>query len=128
MASLQKWEYSRLNKTGWNRIRIFPEFCSSLFVTKNTVIDIDFKHEVVRMKNYTDRIPLRAFGVVENPSWADFEEFLKERCLPASRAGLKGILREMDVPFFDPLLIIEKTNGRMAGDNQWVQMIRNIAA
>lgn len=30
-----------------------------------TVIDIDFKHEVVRMKNYTDRIPLRAFGVVE---------------------------------------------------------------
>ena len=93
-----------------------------------TVIDIDFKHEVVRMKNYTDRIPLRAFGVVENPSWADFEEFLKERCLPASRAGLKGILREMDVPFYDPLLIIEKTNGRMAGDNQWVQMIRNIAA
>lgn len=62
-------------------------------------IDIDFKHEVVRMKNYTDRIPLRAFGVVENPFWADFEEFLKERCLPASRAGLKGILREMDVPF-----------------------------
>ena len=86
-----------------------------------TVIDID-------LKNYTDRIPLRAFGVVENPSWADFEEFLKERCLPASRAGLKGILREMDVPFFDPLLIIEKTNGRMAGDHQWVQMIRNIAA
>ena len=43
-----------------------------------TVIDIDFKHEIVRMKNYTDRIPLRAFGVVENPSWADFEEFLKE--------------------------------------------------
>ena len=55
-----------------------------------TVIDIDFKHEVVRMKNYTDRIPLRAFGVVENPSWADFEEFLKERCLSASRAGLKA--------------------------------------
>ena len=53
---------------------------------------------------------------------------MKERCLPSSRAGLKGILREMDVPFFDPLLIIEKTNGRMAGDNQWVQMIRNIAA
>ena len=83
-----------------------------------TVIDIDFK-------NYTVRIPLRAFGVVENPSWADFEEFLKERCLPASRAGLKGILREMDVPFYDPLLIIEKTKGRMAGDNQWVQIIRN---
>ena len=34
----------------------------------------------------------------------------------------------MEVPFYDPLLIIEKTNGRMAGDNQWVQMIRNIVA
>lgn len=66
-----------------------------------TVIDIDFRHEVVRMKNYTDRIPLRAFGVVENPSWVDFEEFLKERCLPASRAGMKGILREMDIPFLN---------------------------
>ena len=76
------------------------------------------------MKNYTDRIPLRAFGAVENPFWADFEEFLKERCLPASRAGLKGILREMGVPFFDPLLIIEKTNGRMAGDHQWIQIIK----
>ena len=94
----------------------------------STVIDIDFKHEIVRIKNYTDRIPLRAFGVVENPSWSDFEEFLKERCLPASRAGLKGILREMEVPFFDPLLIIEKTNGRMAGDHQWVQVIHNTAA
>ena len=53
---------------------------------------------------------------------------MKERCLPTSRAGLKGILWEMDVSFYDPLLIIEKTKGRMAGDNQWVQMIRNVAA
>ena len=40
----------------------------------------------------------------------------------------ESVLREMDVPFYDPLLIIEKTNGRMAGDHQWVQMIRNAAA
>ena len=33
----------------------------------------------------------------------------------------------MEVPFFDPLLIIEKTNGRMAGDHQWVQVIHNTA-
>ena len=57
-----------------------------------------------------------------------FKRFRSRGCLPASRAGLKDILREMDVPFFDPLLIIEKTKGRMAGDYQWVQMIRNIAA
>ena len=48
-------------------------------------------------------------------------------CLPASRAGLKGILREMDVPFYDSLLIIEKTKGRMTGDHQWIQIIKKKA-
>ena len=35
-----------------------------------TMIDIDFLHEKIYIKNYTDQIPLRAFGVVDNPSWA----------------------------------------------------------
>ena len=61
-----------------------------------TAIDIDFKHEVVRMKNYTDRIPLRAFGVVENPSWADFEEFLKNNCSSTYKA--------LETVFTNPLL------------------------
>ena len=99
------------------------EIAKQIGVSRQTI----YKY-IYNAEHFTDRIPLRAFGVVENPSWADFEEFLKERCLPASRAGLKGILREMDVPFYDPLLIIEKTNGRMAGDNQWVQVIHNTAA
>ena len=93
-----------------------------------TTIDVDFRHEKIKIKNYTDKIPLRAFGVVEEPSWKDFEIFLQDRCLPASRAGIKEILRDMDIPFYDPLLIIEKTKGRMAGDNQWMQLIKKPAA
>jgi predicted DNA-binding protein YlxM (UPF0122 family) len=93
-----------------------------------TTIDVDFRHEKIKIKNHTDKIPLRAFGVVEEPSWKDFEIFLQDRCLPASRAGIKEILRDMGVPFYDPLLIIEKTEGRIAGDHQWMQLIKRPAA
>lgn len=88
-----------------------------------TVIDVDFKHERIKIENHTYKIPLRAFGVIENPTWEDFQIFLEDRCLPRTRFGLKEILRDMDVPFYDPLLIIEKTQGRMAGDNQWMKLI-----
>lgn len=85
-----------------------------------TVIDEDFKHERIKIENHTNKIPLRAFGVVENSSWEDFQIFLEDRCLPRTRAGLKEILRDMGVP----PLIVEKTQGRMAGDNQWIELIR----
>ena len=89
----------------------------------STVIDVDFKHERIKIENHTNKIPLRALGVLENPSWEDFQIFLEDRCLPRTRAGLKEILRDMGVPFYDPLLIIEKTQGRIAGDNQWIALI-----
>ena len=71
-----------------------------------TMIDIDFLHEKIYIKNYTDQIPLRAFGVVDNPSWNDFEYFLEDRCFPRTRDHAKEILRDMRIPFYDPLLII----------------------
>ena len=89
-----------------------------------TTIDVDFRHEKIKIYNYTDKIPLRAFGAVENPSWDDFQLFLEDRCLPSSRAGIKQILRDMDIPFYDPMLIIEKTRGIMAGDHQWIQLVK----
>ena len=88
-----------------------------------TVIFADFRNEQIRIHNYTDDFLLRAFGVVEHPGWEDFTWLLQERCLPAARAGLKQALRKMDAPFYDPLLIIEKTQGRMAGDRDWMQVI-----
>ena len=36
-----------------------------------TTIDIDFRHEKIKIKNYTDQIIFRAFGVVTDPDWAD---------------------------------------------------------
>ena len=75
--------------------------------------------------NYTKKIPLRAFGVVEHPTWDDFTWFLESRCFPKTRDHAKDILKEMGLPFYDPLLIIEKTDGRMAGDEQWILILKN---
>ena len=89
-----------------------------------TTIDIDFRHEKIKIQNYTDQIPLRAFGVVENPTWDDFQLFLEDRCCPRTRDHTKQILRELGVPFYDPLLIIEKTKGEMEGDHQWIMILK----
>lgn len=89
-----------------------------------TTIDVDFKHERIKIHNYTDQIPLRAFGVIKDPSWKDFEYFLEDRCFPRTRDHAKDILREMNVPFYDPLLIIEKTKGKMEGDHQWIMILK----
>ena len=93
-----------------------------------TTIDVDFKHEKIKIKNYTDKIPLRAFGVVENPTWEDFQWFLKDRCFPETRAHLKWVLSDVGVPFYDPLMIIEKTKGKMAEDQQWIEVIHRKAS
>ena len=33
---------------------------------------------------------------------------------------MKRTLRSYDLDFYDPLMIIEKTDGRMAEDSQWL--------
>ncbi|MBS5064857.1 MAG: helix-turn-helix domain-containing protein [Hungatella hathewayi] len=87
-----------------------------------TVIDVDFMHKKIYIRNKTKDILHRAFGVLEEPTWEDFEDFLESRCFPRSRANLKNILRDIGVPSYDPLQIIEKTGGRMAEDHQWIQI------
>ena len=37
---------------------------------------------------------------------------------------MKLVLKDLDVPFYDPLLIIEKTQGRMAEDDFWIRIER----
>ena len=64
----------------------------------------------------------RAFGRNEKPDYRDYEEFLESRCFPRTRDQMKLMLRELSLPFYDPFLIIQKTQGRMAEDNFWIQI------
>ena len=86
------------------------------------IIDVDFLNEKIKIENRTDDILHRAFGVVENPTWEEFNEFLKDRCFPETRGNLKYVLKDLGVECYDPLQIIEKTKGKTADDNMWIKI------
>ncbi len=90
-----------------------------------TVIDVDEKSKNVEIINYTDHLLKRAFGILEKPTYEQYEEFLESRCFPRTRDKMKLMLREYDIPFYDPMLIIEKTEGRMAEDDFWIRIERS---
>ena len=47
----------------------------------------------------------RAFGKEENPDFEAYEAFLESRCFPRSRDKMKLTLRELDLPFYEPLIV-----------------------
>lgn len=86
-----------------------------------TVILVNFKERKIVIENETDDLIHRAFGIKVKPTWEDFEEFLESRCFPRTRDGLRLILEDIGLDFYDPLAIVEKTAGRMAEDFQWMR-------
>lgn len=87
-----------------------------------TVIYADFTDETLTVENYVDDPVKTAFGNNVLPTWAAFQAFLEERCVPRQRAGLREYLETIGVSEYDPLEIIRKTAGRMAEDHQWLEM------
>ena len=84
--------------------------------TPCTLIDADQSARIVRIRNYVAYVPYRAFGVNTEPSYEDFEAFLESRCFPRERDNAKLVLRTMSLPFYDPLEIILRTEGRLEED------------
>ena len=64
-----------------------------------------------------------AFGVNRKPTWDDLQTFLKDRCVPQERDGLKYYLSDLGLDCYDPLAIIRKTEGRMAEDSCWIKIV-----
>ena len=89
-----------------------------------TVIDVDESSREVEIRNYVDKPMFRAFGVNTEPTFEDYEEFIESRCFPRERDKIKLELKRLDLPFYDPIMIIEKTQGRMAEDNFWIKIER----
>lgn len=87
-----------------------------------TLIDVDESNRIVRIKNYADKIMFRAFGNNNSPDYDEYEEFLESRCFPRTRDKMKLVLEDLKIPFYDPYLIIEKTEGRMAEDDFWIRI------
>jgi len=82
----------------------------------------DFTDKTLSVQNTTEHIVKTAFGNNNVPTWEDFQNFLEERCVPRSRSGIREYLEAIGVDEYNPLAIIKKTSGRMAEDNQWIQL------
>lgn len=97
----------------------------TLYYKKNdeimTKIMVDYKNETILVQNYTDRNLDKAFGANENPSFADFEAFLEDRCFPRNRDHMKLHLNELKLDFYDPYNIVRKTHGKLEGDSYSIE-------
>ncbi len=89
-----------------------------------TVIDVDEPARKIKVYNFVDNTMFRAFGVNTKPTFEEYEEFLESRCFPRTRDKIKLELKKLDIPFYDPMMIIEKTEGRMAEDEFWIKVER----
>ena len=116
-------------KTTWGELAI-PEKVYPLWLwymsgdQVSTIIDVDEQNRKVEIHNYTKDYIARAFGVIECPSFEDYEAFLESRCFPRTRDKMKLVLEDLGLPFYDPFMIIEKTEGRMAEDDFWIRIER----
>ena len=88
-----------------------------------TKICADITAKKVAIKNETDDVLQTAFGVQLQPDWAEYIDFLQERCIPKTRDGIQYYLKELGLEVYDPLEIIRKTEGRMAEDNHWIRIV-----
>ena len=83
-------------------------------------IAADETKKTVCVENLVSDFLKLPFGNNQNPSWEDYLHFLESRCIPRTRAGLREYLETIGVDHYDPLEIIRKTQGRMAGDDLWL--------
>ncbi len=102
------------------KLRLFYMFNNTVC----TVIDVDELTRQILIHNYIDNPLYRAFGANLEPTYEDYEEFLRSRCFPETRDKIKLELKRLDIPFYDPVMIIEKTEGRMADDDFWIKIER----
>lgn len=87
-----------------------------------TIIDVDYLNKRINISNRTDDIIHRAFGANENPDWKDFELFLESRLYQKTRGDIKEILEQMGIDGYDPIKIINVTQGRTWEDDQWIKI------
>ena len=87
-----------------------------------SVIYADFTDQTLTVENFVKDPVKTAFGNRPCPSWEVLQAFLEERCIPKQRDGLRQYLQELRLDEYDPVAIIEKTEGRMAEDQQWLRI------
>jgi hypothetical protein len=112
-------EFLEKKKKAGHKVMLLKFYNGDSLCTK---ICADFTDKDLSVENYTDNLVKTAFGKKESPKWDDFKNFLEERCVPRSRSGLREYLEAIGVEEYNPIEIIKKTKGRMAEDDQWIEL------
>ena len=126
-ATVERWEASKGTITGpicllLKMLDKYPEYVQNARVPKKSapirlwymhnetvcnILDVNDMKRDVHINYYSDNIMFRAFGIEEHPDYEMYVEFLESRCFPESRDKMKLILKDLDLPFYDPFMIIE---------------------
>lgn len=117
--ALSMEEYARKKLADGHQVYSFRYYDGNQLCT---LIFADFTDQTLQTENHTTDLVKTAFGKRVLPTWEDFVAFLEERCVPRGRGGLRDYLTDIGVDEYDPLEIIEKTQGRMAEDRQWLEV------
>ncbi len=78
----------------------------------------------VGILNYTDEDWKLPF-LFDNVSRDDVNMLLKGRVFDEGRPDKDDLLRDMGVPFYDPLMIVRKTRGVMIKDYFWLKFFED---
>lgn len=84
-------------------------------------ITIDYTNEKIEVSVYTNDPIYMPFGIKRNPDFHDYKMFLESRCFPKERYNKKQLLLDLDVPYYEPFYIIQKTHGLMHEDYCWIR-------
>ena len=88
-----------------------------------TTIVADFTDHTLCAENHTEQMVKTAFGKKRLPTWVDLMAFLEERCVPRQREGIREYLDTLGLDEYDPWEIVKHTQGRMAEDQQWIEVV-----
>jgi putative transcriptional regulator len=81
----------------------------------------NFLTKKVYVKNYTNNVLHRPFGVNEHPTFNDLEEFMESRCFPRSRGNCKELLGAIGLDYYDPFEIVKINGGNCQEDNLYIE-------
>ena len=101
-------------------INVYNDLQNAGLVTK---IYYDDVAKTARFENLNPNPYLCAFWIQRDITFDDLEYFLRERCFPETRANKDELLQLLDVPYYDPWLIVRRTKGRMVHDNIYLEFV-----
>lgn len=87
------------------------EISAHVVVTKDKII----------CKNYTDCLIKKPFLNIDKPTLEDYDYLLESRVFPRERANCKELLKGLEIEYYSPYLICEKTRGVLTDDHCWIR-------